>query len=165
MPSTPGRYIVQVGNEWAWDLVKLLLNRVERHGDCWIFTGTPSERYGKLRWEGTMFYAHRLTYELLRGPIPPKHDLHHDCKHHRCLNPAHMTPLTRSAHTALEGNVYPYREKAWAHERSVTHCPHGHPYDESNTYRDRRGRRSCRVCRRRWRKPVMREAPHATDTR
>lgn len=27
----------------------------------------------------------------------------------------------------------------------MTHCPHGHLYDEKNTYRDKRGKR-CRIC-------------------
>jgi hypothetical protein len=29
-----------------------------------------------------------------------------------------------------------------------THCPAGHPYDEANTYVDKKGRRSCRACTR-----------------
>ena len=29
-----------------------------------------------------------------------------------------------------------------------THCPQNHPYDEENTYVDRRGARHCRTCRR-----------------
>jgi hypothetical protein len=29
-----------------------------------------------------------------------------------------------------------------------THCPQGHPYDEVNTYRQRRGSRACRICMR-----------------
>jgi hypothetical protein len=29
-----------------------------------------------------------------------------------------------------------------------THCPQGHPYDEANTRRDKRGSRQCRACER-----------------
>lgn len=32
-------------------------------------------------------------------------------------------------------------------QRAKTHCPKGHPYDEENTYRHKRGR-GCRRCRR-----------------
>lgn len=28
----------------------------------------------------------------------------------------------------------------------VTHCPKGHPYDEANTYRNKKGKRICRAC-------------------
>ncbi len=31
-------------------------------------------------------------------------------------------------------------------QREKTHCPHGHIYDEANTYRDSRGARHCRAC-------------------
>lgn len=40
-----------------------------------------------------------------------------------------------------------------------THCPAGHPYDEVNTYVDKRGHRSCRACQReRRRQPRIAEA-------
>ena len=31
---------------------------------------------------------------------------------------------------------------------AVTHCPKGHPYDESNTYTNTKGRKVCRACKR-----------------
>ena len=31
--------------------------------------------------------------------------------------------------------------------RGLTHCPHGHPFDEANTYIDPKGGRRCRKCR------------------
>jgi hypothetical protein len=33
-----------------------------------------------------------------------------------------------------------------AKQRAITHCPKGHPYDEENTYVDKRGKRNCREC-------------------
>jgi len=36
-------------------------------------------------------------------------------------------------------------EKAWAHNRGKTHCPHGHEYTPENTYINS-GRRHCRIC-------------------
>jgi hypothetical protein len=42
-----------------------------------------------------------------------------------------------------------------------THCPHGHPYDEKNTYITKDGRRSCRKCTagavQRWRERLAAE--------
>ncbi len=32
------------------------------------------------------------------------------------------------------------------YNRSKTCCPQGHPYDEANTYLDKRNRRSCKAC-------------------
>lgn len=34
------------------------------------------------------------------------------------------------------------------HNTLKTACPHGHPYDETNTYVSKRGSRSCRACSR-----------------
>lgn len=33
-------------------------------------------------------------------------------------------------------------------QRERTHCPHGHPYDEENTYVTKKGSRMCRECMR-----------------
>ncbi len=34
-----------------------------------------------------------------------------------------------------------------ARAAAITHCPKGHPYDKSNTYRNNEGYRRCRLCR------------------
>lgn len=50
------------------------------------------------------------------------------------------------------------RHRGWSEERIRstpiataealrTHCPHGHPYDEKNTYTEKNGGRKCRSCR------------------
>jgi group I intron endonuclease len=33
-----------------------------------------------------------------------------------------------------------------AYHEKITHCPHGHPYDMENTYRNKKGDRICREC-------------------
>ena len=38
------------------------------------------------------------------------------------------------------------RAKHRARADKITHCPHGHPYDETNTYFGRKGERICRAC-------------------
>jgi hypothetical protein len=42
--------------------------------------------------------AHRLAYELLVGPIPEDHELHHLCGFRSCVKPEHLVPLTASEH-------------------------------------------------------------------
>jgi hypothetical protein len=71
------------------------------------------------------------------GPIPDGYETHHVCETKTCCNPAHMRLLTTSQH---RGEHDPS-----TFNRSKTHCPQGHPYDERNTLRYG-GRRYCRAC-------------------
>src|SRR4249919_3856225 len=80
--------------------------------------------------------AHRHAYEQDHGAIPPGLDVHHTCENKLCINTNHMMLLTRKEHKVL-------------HASTRTHCPHGHPFDENNTYYEKNGRgRRCRECSR-----------------
>ncbi len=107
--------------------------------ECWPWTGVPtSSAHGSLRDRGRCVPVHALAYRLLVGPIPDGHEIHHRCENPICCNPAHMEPLTKSAHSRLtDGGAY---------LRAKTHCPQGHPYDEVNTYVTAIGGRRCRIC-------------------
>jgi hypothetical protein len=102
---------------------------------CWLWTGAGSGRYGQLMRNSVNLYAHRYTYELLVGPIPPGLQIDHLCRVTSCVNPAHLEAVTPLENTRRSrGNV------------SKTHCPQGHPYSGDNLGRWR-GRRYCRTCR------------------
>jgi HNH endonuclease len=45
--------------------------------------------------------AHRMAFELLRGPILAGFQVHHRCGVKTCCNPAHMELMTRSEHGRL----------------------------------------------------------------
>lgn len=71
---------------------------------CWIWTGALSTgRYGIMRLPGAPareapVYVHRLAFELFNGPIPPGHDVHHDCYVKCCWNPAHLHAIPATVH-------------------------------------------------------------------
>lgn len=78
-------------------LPKDLRDNIEfRHSDdpdrtaCWIWTGCLDPRgHGRARHKGEQALAHRLVYEMLRGPIPEGVQLRPTCPHLACVNPAH----------------------------------------------------------------------------
>jgi hypothetical protein len=104
---------------------------------CWLWPAAGD--YGRVRWGGRVELAHRVAYELMNGPIPPGHEVHHRCRATRCVNGRHLVALTPAEHHAVE----PRRQGA--HNRGKTHCPQGHLYDDANTRRQG-GRRHCRAC-------------------
>jgi hypothetical protein len=59
---------------------------------CWIWTGKPAKKtgYGQISIAGVPYIAHRLAYELERGPIPEGLQVRHCCDVRLCCNPAHL---------------------------------------------------------------------------
>ena len=121
---------------------RILESIVRTDAGCWEWTKTLNPLgYGRMavgsRADGTrrLTTPHRASYEAFVGPIPDGADLDHLCRNKRCVNPAHLEPVTHS-------------ENLRRHYATVTTCPHGHAYDEANTYRDTSGKRRCRACMR-----------------
>jgi hypothetical protein len=66
-------------------------------GRCWGWQRTRNDDgYGQLSVAGRMVYAHRLAFELSVGPVPKGLHILHSCDNPSCINPAHLSPGTRS---------------------------------------------------------------------
>lgn len=116
---------------------------VDKTETCWLWTGSlfPTG-YGQIKVDGKTSLAHRISWSLVTGAMPDG-PLHHSCGIKRCVNPDHLHLHDRKSHAAEHkrlGNA-----SGHGHE---THCPAGHAYDETNTYRDRKGSRHCKRCTR-----------------
>jgi len=71
--------------------------KVQKGPGCWLWTaGLNGGGYGKYTDTETWktYIAHRYAWEKLVGPIPDGLDLDHRCHVRRCVNPAHLRPVT-----------------------------------------------------------------------
>ena len=65
---------------------------VNLESGCWIWTGGKLRGgYGSLRADGRTRAAHRVSFEIVRGPIPDGMDLLHSCDNPACVNPDHLS--------------------------------------------------------------------------
>jgi hypothetical protein len=113
--------------------------------ECELWTGTiTQDGYGQIKIAGRSEQAHRHAYRQHHGDIPADHDIHHTCGEKRCVNPKHLTPITRSEHATLHRAF----EVAWQAKAAQTHCKQGHEFTPENTYRRSSGGRACRACQR-----------------
>lgn len=74
---------------------------------CWIWFGTINQSgYGVVqigsRSNNTIrkHPAHRVSYELLVGPIPEDKVLDHLCQVKLCVNPSHLEVVTQSTNAS-----------------------------------------------------------------
>lgn len=104
---------------------------------CWLWGGVVTRGgYGMFWPDETGTPAHRWSYEHHVGLIPQGLQIDHLCRVRRCVNPAHLEPVT-----AKENQIRSPHNPAIR-----THCPQGHAYNHANTYRYPDGRRACRAC-------------------
>jgi hypothetical protein len=132
------------------DRLKLFWAKVDKSGDCWLWTSILSHNgYGRF-WDGDRFVqAHRFSYELAGGQIPDGYHVDHLCRTRACIRPDHLEAVTPRENTMRTLNVVAVNARK-------DRCESGHEFTAENTYHPPgRVRRQCRTCMRastrRWR--------------
>jgi hypothetical protein len=108
---------------------------------CWEWMRAKINGYGVLSVKSRAIKAHRIAWELFRGPIPAGMLVCHTCDNRACINPAHLYVGTYT------NNNHDIIERRGHHNSNKTHCKHGHEFNEENTRRSPRGRH-CIACTR-----------------
>lgn len=85
---------------------------------CWLWMGRREKKgYGSLHSNGTSYKAHRVSYELVKGPIPAGLEIDHLCRVRCCVNPDHLEAVTHRE------NI---RRAVMPGKAPTTICPAGH---------------------------------------
>lgn len=70
--------------------------KVRMIGQCWEWAATrTADGYGSFGLGGKVVNAHRASWIIFRGPIPPGRQIDHTCHNRACVNPDHLQVVTR----------------------------------------------------------------------
>lgn len=129
-------------------------DKVDKTETCWLWKGAPSiNGYGRASQENKVKQAHRISYELEYGSIPPGLHIDHLCRIRLCVRPSHLEAVTQSENNKRTTGI----------KRGIIEC-HWCKKPFESSYPNRQGPRCCgdRQCkskreseRRKTKKPSM----------
>lgn len=129
--------------EQATPLAVRFWRRVNKTEGCWLWTGARQNRGGRAGGGYGLIdgknHAHRVSWELTHGPIPPGMCVLHKCDVKHCVNPEHLflgSPAQNTRDMLIKRRN---RNKGMAQ----THCIHGHKFTHTDPVT---GWRKCRTC-------------------
>lgn len=89
------------------NLVEEFWKRVRKSDGCWEWTGTLQKRPNGAESYGLFtvgrkrrVLAHKFSYELAHGPVPPSKVVRHRCDNPKCVRPDHLLVGTQADNLA-----------------------------------------------------------------
>lgn len=74
-----------------------LLRHINKTEACWFWLGYKNSKgYGMININRIPYYAHRISWESVNGPIPNNLHVLHKCDTPSCVNPTHLFLGTRT---------------------------------------------------------------------
>jgi hypothetical protein len=118
--------------------VKRFWDKVQFSDTCWLWQAACVEKgYGVVKVRGRMERAHRVAYELARGPIPEGMVIDHLCRVRHCVRPDHLEVVTYAENNRRGANGFALTGRCRAGLHDMT--------DPANVY-EHHGARRCRPC-------------------
>ena len=96
-----------VGEMTRDDLLRFLkkvdIDKSQKNGEaCWNWNACKQPKgYGKFRFHGGLFQAHRWSYAVFCGDIEDGDTVDHICRNPSCVRPSHLRKMSHSENTAL----------------------------------------------------------------
>lgn len=116
-------------------------------GGCWLWRAArTSNGYGEFSIRHRGYLAHRLAYQMTKGPIAQGLEIDHLCRVRQCVNPDHLEAVTPEENNRRAPK--PGAPKGPRPERWEAACGKGHAMVGANVVVNKQGRRKCRECKR-----------------
>lgn len=120
----------------------------EPNSGCVIWIGRLNNKgYSQIMCRDGLHLAHRVAYELSKGPIPGGLELDHLCRNPACINPDHLEAVTRKVNQnrgrAAEATKERHRNKLFC-----DNCGGPLEFLYRSSRRSGQLQRGCRSCRR-----------------
>ncbi len=93
----------QVGEKMRKPLKERFFAKVKKTEECWEWQACLDRKgYGRFWKDGRNCHAHRVSYELIVGPLTRDQHLDHLCRNTICVNPSHLEPVSLMENVARE---------------------------------------------------------------
>lgn len=106
---------------------------------CWFWNGyKDKDGYGIFTLLRKRRKAHRVSWYAVNGMIKDGYVIHHKCKNRSCVNPSHLSQVSKRENSLSQS------KGVGAINAAKTHCKNGHKFDK--VYGIKKKQRCCSIC-------------------